>query len=144
MVIGVHPEETWTYVLECDIEAREKDPTFVPTEFMLGPISARKQARIEDSLTTMTGHGTGKRNSKDDGQEFSVNVGSQTRDILAAGLRGWSDFFFKNGDPIPFKTRDAGGEATDETIGYIPADHRKEIADAITERSEISVEQLGK
>lgn len=126
MPVATSPDHEWEYVL------REERGTDSPTVFILGVLSATAEAAIEDALVQVHAD-----------RSMSAQTGTQTANILRAGLRGWRNFRDARGTDVPFPTskgRMLGGRATvtDEGLTMLAPKHRKELAEAITERNELT------
>jgi len=97
-----------------------KDDRDLPVEeqtiFTLRRIPLPKLAKIEDELYKATG--IGKR------REEKIRTGNNQMKILQEGLAGWENFKDEDGEDIPF-SNDVN------LFSSIPADARRELADAI-------------
>lgn len=150
MVVAIHPDDTWTYVLEADREEYAKTcanggaPEREPTVFEFRSILSKDKAKIDDHMTRATKTGRGQ-----DDFSMSVHAGSQTYSIVELGLVSWKRFLHRDGAEAQFKTRVETNSVrnrinvpSQETMALIPSDVMKELADAIMERTELSLEEL--
>lgn len=127
MPIATDPTRTWEYILK---EDRGSDH---PTRFVLGVVTVADEAALQDRLVAVDA----------ETKTTRVASGSHALEVLRRGLRGWVDFLFASGDPVPFKTdpgrRSRGIEPpTDATLDYLTPAQRKELADAIIERNALT------
>lgn len=125
MPIAIDPRQTWDYILKDERESAD------PTVFTLGALSVGDEAALQDKLAVV----------RDGATTFAT--GTHTLDVLRRGLRGWRSFRFSDGRDVPFATdrgqmRNGVAAPTDETLGYLTPDVRKELAEAIIERNRVS------
>lgn len=131
MVIALDPESTFEYVLRDD----RKLPDEQQTVWLLRPMTAREYAEIENRSMRM--------DSKTNEAIFSS--GTTTLSILKAGLAGVRNLVNDRGEPVPFATKVNGRngnreEVRDEFLDKIHPRHLKELANAITERGQLTEE----
>ena len=150
MVVAIHPDEIWTYVLNADREeyaeacANGGAPEREPTEFTFRSILSKDKAKIDDCMTRATRTGRGQ-----DDFSMAVHAGSQTYSIVELGLVSWERFFHRDSTEAQFKTRVEVNSVrnrinvpTKETMALIPSDVMRELADAIMDRTTLSMDEL--
>jgi len=136
-LIGIDPTEVIEYVSEYDPDPEN------PTIFKLGVVDSLTIAKIEDKLTTFSIDAKNPTGSTD----AKISSGMREIELLRAGLKGWDNFFDKNGNPIPFETNTqrSSGKAkevpTDKTLGRLPTVISKELANVIYNQNKISEEE---
>lgn len=129
MPIGIKANETWRFQLQCD---RKPDGTLDPTAtvWILRTLSATADARVRDALATVILPRAG--DATDAPQRAQFNSGSQMLEILREGLAGVENFFYADGTPVPFEARNLSNFLT-----ALSPEHRIELANAITERTQV-------
>ncbi|KKN46986.1 hypothetical protein LCGC14_0667260 [marine sediment metagenome] len=145
MVLAIDTKKSFPYVLECDrkqpcqCKGEKEDCTDcngtgkqdVPTEkktiFKLKVLTARELAKIQDNVTVNLGSG-----------DVALKGGQKILDILASGIVGWENLKDGEGKDVDFKKEKGNYENWD----YLSPDHRRELADAITEQNRMTEETV--
>lgn len=132
MPIALDPKRTSEFVLSCDRkdESGKPIPKEKQTVFELRVLTARELAQLEDELSEVDMRGT-----------IKVKAGSQVLKILKLGLVGWKNFKDGKGNEIQFQ-KDKEGVPREQNWNYLKQNWRREIADAITEQTNLTEEQL--
>lgn len=117
MAVAVDPNRTFDYVLKEDREL----PAEQQTVFKLKVLSARELAGLEDSVSVMDKDGN-----------WQVKVGTKVLEILRLGLKGWKNLWRTSEITEPFKG------IGDESLDLLRPEWRRELADAITEQTNLS------
>jgi len=81
---------------------------------------------------------------KEGGSEAAVASGSTTINVLKMGLKGVRNFRAADGSEVPFTTTKQGSEVSDTFLSRIAPEHRRELANAITEGAHLGEEERGK
>lgn len=153
MPILFSPDATFDYILEEDREL--SDDAIGKMTFQLRVLTVGELAAVEDALAAY----------RTEDEAVQIKSGSQVLTILKLGLAGWSGAVQVNPDwnegdaeedkyqDVPFKTRKArkheahGNDnrvvPTNTTLDMIEPKHRKELAEAITERNRMSKAEAG-
>lgn len=130
MVFAIDPSQPFDYVLKCDRELPHEEQTV----WELKPLDVREAAQIEDGAVLFNS----------DGQEAKVASGSTTIKILQLGLKGVRNFRNRDGSEVQFTTAKKGTVVSDTFLSRIGPEHRRELANAITEAAHLSEDERGK
>lgn len=96
----------------------------VKTSFTLKTLDYKTLSQLDDGLTSVGSD-----------NQVSLKTGTYNRMALKHALQGWENFLdFDTGKEIKFKV-DGNGTASDESLGYIPAELRNELASVVLEAS---------
>jgi hypothetical protein len=117
---AIDSDTTIEYVLKCEQKLDAKDQTV----WLLKPLSAVKQAQLQDQLYDVEGMGKARKER--------LLTGTRMLELLKGHLVGWKNFLDKNGDPVKFDK-----DNVTASIDRIPAPYRQELADAIAEEGEV-------
>lgn len=138
MPIARSSRETFRYVLKCD---RSLEPS-KQTVFILRALPTRVMMALDNLQTVDVG----------EGMRATVRFGDQKMVALRAGLAGWENYSTSDGTPVPFKA-DAGTRmvhgvqvempASEESIGWLAAEHAKELAEAVLEANTLKPGDVG-
>lgn len=121
MALRVLNLEPYWYRPKVEAAAVESDPRYVPSEFLLGPMSFRDRARVEDML-----------NAKEIGEVVAF--------IVERNLRGWKNVLNSTGAEVAFKP-DANGRPTEEQLKLIPWPILSELALEVKRRADLTEEE---
>jgi len=124
MPIAITPETTWEWQLP---EDRAEDGSIDPekTTVTLKALTVQQEAQLEDMAATLiVSEGTA--------TEGKMHTGTVALKTLEYGLFGWKEFFYADGKPVPFRK---------ENFGAWSGEHRKQIANAITERQHVTADE---
>ena len=94
------------------------------TVFILRPLSATKQAQLQDKLYDVEGMGKQRKER--------LLTGTRMLELLREHLVGWTNFKDSSGADVPFDEKNPT-----RNIDRIPAPCRQELADAIAGESEV-------
>jgi len=130
MVFAIDPTQPFDFVLECDRGLPYEEQTI----WELKPLNVREAAKIEDGAVLF----------KEGGSEAAVASGSTTINVLKMGLKGVRNFRAADGSEVPFTTTKQGSEVSDTFLSRIAPEHRRELANAITEGAHLGEEERGK
>lgn len=129
MLRGIRLEPEW-YTPAAEVAAQTAHrgaDAYVPTRFLLGPLSMGARERIQNMVQA----------------EGSPLVGTAQVLTVREGLRGWSGYCHpQTGAELEFKA-DQAGRPTDETMAWIPMDILSELALEIKRRSWLTGEARG-
>ena len=99
--------------------------------FIVKPLTASEAASVEDNLAETS------IKTKGAASTMRLKSGSTVLDTLKKGLLGWGNFKLPSGEAAPW--RDNGKSSPrNENFNYISAKWRREIAEAITEATNLS------
>jgi len=107
---GIRYDKPHTYVCKCDLKKPEEEQTKFKVRFLTAP----EQAELRDMIYNVQGFGD-KRNER-------FLSGTIALEALKIGLKGWENFTFEDGEPIPFNV---------DNFSCIPPSERDEIANYI-------------
>lgn len=107
---GIRFDKPHDFVCKCDEGKPKKEQTVFHVRFL----TAKEQADLRDRVYNVSGFGE-KRSEK-------FLSGTIALEALRIGLKGWENFNFDDGEPIPF---------TEDNFSCIPPRERDEIANYI-------------
>jgi len=122
---GKNPNRLYDYVLECDREGEEE----FRTTWKLKKCSLESYYAAQDSIIEMVLTESGETIQR-------IKSGSRERDTLLAGVIGWTNFKDDEGREIPYVEK-----SKLNSLAYLEADDRRELANIILEGSFLTEEE---
>lgn len=128
MAIALDPGNTWDYVLKSD----RKLPVEQQTTWHLRTLSQRGMMQIVDHMSF-----------RSDGEHVSTTgIGTQSLDIVADGIVGWTNLLDTGGQPILAEVRN--GRLTEESLSRIPTNAILELALSIESGARMTEDDVEK
>jgi len=121
-IIAIDPDQTHQYVPKI---ARDWPVEDQPV-FILKALKAKDAARLEDGMADAVIN-----KKENDNTTMRIYSGTAVINALKTGLVGWQNFKDVNGNDVIW--RENNGVPRSENFDCIPAQIRKELAEAITE-----------
>lgn len=107
---GIRAGKTIEYICKEDRELPKEDQTV----WELKLLGAKEQAKLRDDLYEISGMG--------EGRTERFKTGSTALKALELGLKGWRNFRYDDGEPVPFSV---------ENFDCIPPETRDELSNIV-------------
>ena len=137
MIKAINPEEISEYICEQDRNSEN------PTVWKLGVLDSRIMGFIDDTVTKLEYSGKG----RNDPADPVFITGTRRWLLVKYGLRGWSNFFNIDGNPITekFDSTNHFGKTyptvSDDVLRIIPVDVIAELAAEIQKQNKLTPEE---